>query len=74
MAYVHSTTRRNGLIDALRTAFSTLTTRYAQRQVYLRTCDELGSLSDYHLADLGLTRGQITTAARDASLGTIRGF
>lgn len=43
--------------------------RIAQYRLYRATLNELGSLSDRDLADLGLHRAMIADVAREASYG-----
>ena len=51
-------------------AFGTaLRADYAKWRVYRRTLDELASLTDRDLADLGIARGQIGAVARSAAYG-----
>ncbi len=69
MAYVN--TSRAGLarpsvfgdvVEAVRNAV-------ARRKLYLRTLEELRSLSDRDLSDLGMSRSMITEVAREAAYG-----
>lgn len=53
----------SGVVDNIRT-------RITQRVVYARTRDELMSLTDRELNDLGIGRGSIRSIARDAAYGT----
>ncbi|MBS1301437.1 DUF1127 domain-containing protein [Loktanella sp. SALINAS62] len=39
----------------------------ARRNAYRRTRDELSAMTDYELADIGVTRGMITAVAREAA-------
>ncbi len=47
--------------------FARLRRAFADYRVFLRTRDELQALSDRELADLGMTRFNIDTVARDAA-------
>ena len=47
----------------------TLRTRYAQHRVYRSTLEELQSLSDRDLADLGVSRAQLRDDAYQAAYG-----
>ncbi len=47
--------------------FETLKTRYTTWKKYSRTVAELEALSTRDLADLGLSRADITRAAREAA-------
>lgn len=40
-----------------------------RRRVYLQTLNELNGLSDRDLADLGISRSQLATVAREAAYG-----
>jgi uncharacterized protein YjiS (DUF1127 family) len=70
MAYVTTTRiahqdgnrRLAGLFGALKTAI-------AQRRVYMQTMAELNQLNDRELADLGLSRANITEVAHEAAYG-----
>ncbi|KQI67110.1 hypothetical protein AN189_17325 [Loktanella sp. 3ANDIMAR09] len=42
-------------------------TAAARRSAYVRTRDELSAMTDYELADIGLTRGMIPTVASEAA-------
>lgn len=50
------------VVEALRNAI-------ARRKLYTRTLEELRSLSDRDLSDLGLSRAMITEVAREAAYG-----
>ncbi len=70
MAHVLSN-RRSGvsLAEVFANAFATVKTALARRAVYNRTLSELRALSDRDLADLGVSRFQITDLAREAAYG-----
>ena len=70
MAYAQTTTHRNSLIEAALAAFREIGDRAAKRKSFRRTRNELSALSDHNLADLGLTRAEITRVAMEASIGT----
>ncbi len=50
------------VVEALRNAIS-------RRKLYVRTLEELRTLSDRELADLGLSRSTIVDVAREAAYG-----
>lgn len=54
--------RSHGLLSALKTAF-------AQRRLYNQTIQELKSLTDRELADLGISRLSIASVAHEAAYG-----
>lgn len=60
LTYEHS--RGLGTLARARKAF-------ADYRLYRQTLDELDALSDRELADLGISRLNITTIARDAAYG-----
>ena len=51
-------------IESIIEAFRTFKQHRSERKVIKATERELGKLSDYDLADIGLTRGDIYTVAR----------
>lgn len=69
MAYLNTTTRAAGF--GLRDRFAALVRLYnegaARRRVYRQTVNELMSLSDRELADLGIHRSLITRVALEAA-------
>ncbi|MCF6445219.1 DUF1127 domain-containing protein [Nereida sp. MMG025] len=68
----HTNTNTQGyspLVDFLRDAKQTLTTRYTKYRLYRNTLNELGMLSSADLADLGLNRGMIKSVAFEAAYG-----
>ena len=69
MAYANETRRAPELSILSRVAElrSDLVERFAQFRLYRATLNELASLSDRDLADLGLHRGMIADVAREAS-------
>jgi uncharacterized protein YjiS (DUF1127 family) len=70
MAYVNTTRiARKGFADRLMVAKDAVLTAINQRRVYTRTVDELNSLSDRELADLGISRLSISDIAREAAYG-----
>lgn len=70
MAYVTSAkTFEAGVFERSSAALKSLPARYAQFRLYRRTVAELSALSTRDLADLGLSRAQIRTVAREAAYG-----
>lgn len=71
MAYLNTTTRAAGF--GLRDRFAALMRSYneglARRRVYRQTVNELMTLSDRELADLGIHRSLITRVALEAANG-----
>jgi len=53
-------------IQAINNFFSTVSDSFAQSKRFQRTFDELNSLSARELADLGISRSDITRIAYDA--------
>jgi len=47
--------------------FGTISERYSRWQRYNRTVNELNSLSNRDLADLGIARGDISRIARESA-------
>jgi len=68
MAYIQHTTLRETLIDSALAAFRSIGARIEKRRTFVRTRNELSGLSDYSLADLGLTRGEINRVAMETSI------
>ena len=62
-AHSYSTRAIESIIEAIRT----FKHHRSERKVIKATERELGKLSDYDLADIGLTRGDIYTVARRKS-------
>lgn len=62
-------TGRTDSTSTIGTLFADLKRGIAQRNAYHRTVRELSHLSDHALADLGMSRGQITTVAHKAIYG-----
>jgi len=67
MAYVLTTPLRDTLIARFSAAMSALNARRARRKIFTRTRNELSALSDTNLADLGLTRAEITRVAMQSA-------
>ena len=60
-------------IESIIEAFRTFKQHRSERKVIKATERELGKLSDYDLADIGLTRGDIyTVARRKSTIGNAR--
>ena len=72
MAYAQTSTLRGTLTARIHTALSALSARMEQRRTFLRTRNELSALSDHNLADLGLTRAEITRVSMQTSMGLAR--
>ncbi|MGH1368721.1 MAG: DUF1127 domain-containing protein [Maritimibacter sp.] len=62
-------TADHGLLDRASGAFKAITKAAAQRKVYRTTLKELRELSARDLADLGISRSEITFLAREAAYG-----
>jgi len=70
MAYATEfSTVQHGLRDRVTAIFNALSEARAQRKVYTRTLDELRSMSDRDLTDLGISAAQIPFIAREAAYG-----
>lgn len=70
MAYVNDIRSADaGLFDRIAAATKALGARYAQHRVYRQTLDELATLSNRELADLGLHRSQLRAIAHEAAYG-----
>ena len=57
------------LADRIRSAFKAQAERRALRRAYRKTRDELAGLSGRELADLGISRSEITRVAYEATYG-----
>ena len=70
MAYVSSSrTAVPGLGDRIVALYKVVGQSMQRRRAYLQTLDELKSLSDRDLADVGVERDQIPQVARGAAYG-----
>lgn len=70
MAYVNSSRAvRVTLADRIAALFAVAREANARRAIYSQTLRELNGLSDRDLSDLGLTRANITSVAREAAYG-----
>jgi len=71
MAYVNFTARAANvsLADRFSGLLAQVKVMIARRAVYNQTVRELNVLTDRELADLGLSRFDITTVAREAAYG-----
>ncbi len=71
MAYMTSTggAARTAPISRLSGLFTAFGARMEQYRTYRRTVNELTSLSDRELADLGINRSMIGSIATDAAYG-----
>ena len=61
------TTTQSAWATRFNAAFAALKEARAKRRVFAQTLNELRSLSDRELADLGLARGQIRSVAYEAA-------
>jgi uncharacterized protein YjiS (DUF1127 family) len=70
MDYV-SSQRAAGMLlaNGFSTLISTIKTALDRRAVFVRTRNELNALSDRELADLGISRVDITVISREAAYG-----
>jgi len=66
MAYLN-TTFAPSFLDRARSILASLKARRAQNRIYRQTLNELISLSDRELADLGLSRAELHHVAREAA-------
>lgn len=62
----------NWLRDWFEANKATATERHARRSVYVRTRNELQSLSDRDLADIGVSRFSIEEIAHESAYGVVR--
>jgi uncharacterized protein YjiS (DUF1127 family) len=70
MAYVNSTrTVSSALADRMGDLLNSARHALHRRRVYTTTLNELNSLSDRDLSDLGLHRSTIAAVAREAAYG-----
>ncbi|MGR3435986.1 MAG: DUF1127 domain-containing protein [Shimia sp.] len=68
MAYASETlSTRGGLVAQAQGFAGGLAARYAKYRLYRQTVTALGELSNRELADLGLTRGEIRSVARETA-------
>ena len=65
MAYINTTTTHS-ITSRLQQILSDIAARYRTHRLYRETLNELASLSDRELADLGIHRSQIRDVARTA--------
>jgi uncharacterized protein YjiS (DUF1127 family) len=68
MAYVSQSLAQVTLADRLAGFFAPLRTALAQHAEYQRVSEELNALTDYELADIAITRGDIKAIAKEAAL------
>lgn len=61
-----------GVTHRVRRLFSGLSLWLQERRAYARTLAELQSLSDRELADIGISRADISLIARDSAKAPIR--
>jgi uncharacterized protein YjiS (DUF1127 family) len=70
MAYVSShRAAAPGFLDLIGTAVASVKTALARRAIYVRTMNELHTLSDRELADLGISRYDVRNVALQAAYG-----
>ena len=70
MAYVNTTrAAQSSVSDRFSGLFAGVSAAIQRRRVYTQTIDELRSLSDRDLNDLGIHRSLIATVAREAAYG-----
>lgn len=70
MAYVNTSRAASlSLADRFPGFIASVKAALARRAVYLQTVRELDALTDRELADLGLSRLEIPTLAREAAYG-----
>lgn len=70
MALLTDTSRaHSGFAQRINDAVSRLANRYANYRLYRRTYEELASLSNAELDDLGISRYDIDRIARDSVYG-----
>ncbi len=71
MAYAtHIESSRRGFFNRVEATLKAFGEARAQRKVYRQTHIELSRLSNRDLADLGITRAEISFIAREAAYGT----
>ena len=69
MAYVNTSRAALARPSLIGDVVEALRNAVMRRKLYTRTLDELRSLSDRDLADLGLSRAMIAEVAREAAYG-----
>jgi uncharacterized protein YjiS (DUF1127 family) len=70
MAYANtSRAGHSSFADRVADVFAAVKASVARRTIYNQTQSELFSLSDRELMDLGISRSQIATIAREAAYG-----
>lgn len=57
------------VLDMLQAQYARFKAARAQRKVFNKTCDELSSLTNAELADIGIARSQITSVAYEHAYG-----
>ena len=67
MAYVNSRSSSVSIADRFAAFFKVAKDMVERRSAYLQTVAELANLSDRDLADLGLSRANISDIAREAA-------
>jgi len=70
MAYAQPIDQKISLIDHALAAFRAIGKGLEQRRSFTRTRNELSALSDYNLADLGLTRADIDRVSLQSVIGS----
>lgn len=70
MAYVNTSRAASlSLADRFPGFIANLKAAFARRAVYMQTVRELNALTDRELADLGISRLDVPTLAREAAYG-----
>lgn len=71
MAYLTNTrgTVRSDILGRLSAFVTNTKTRVEQYRIFRKTVDELSTLTDRELADLGINRSMIRSIATDAAYG-----
>ena len=67
MAYVNSRSASWSVLDRFASVVKMVKEAVEQRRIYVQTVQELSSLTDRDLADLGLSRAMISDVAREAA-------
>ena len=67
MAYVNSRSASWSVLDRFASVVKMVKEAVEQRRIYVQTVQELSSLTDRDLADLGLIRAMISDVAREAA-------
>lgn len=68
MAYVSQSFAQITLADRFASVTASVRASFARRAEFERVSNELNSLTDYELADIAVTRGEIKAIAKEAAL------